>query len=269
MAGGSSTPGRTVTSKVVALLDAFAPDHPQLTLSELCRRTGLPAATAHRLVGELVEWGGLERCASGGYRIGLRLYEVAALAPRGMLLRESALPFLEDLYEATHENVQLAVLDGLEAVCVERIAGRGALTIATRVGGRLPLHASGVGQVLLAHAQDERLLDRVVLRGLPAFTPHTLTSPVRLRQVLAEIRQTGVAVGREQFTLGAVSVAVPVLGPQRTVAAALSIVLPAGSATGPLVPILRSAARGIGHALGRPVPPAPPPGRPRTGGRAG
>src|SRR5690606_5290910 len=129
--------------------------------------------TAHRLVGELADWGALEREPDGGYRIGLRLWEVATLAPRGIGVREAALPFLEDLYEATHENVHLAVLDGTEALYLERISGRGAVPVISRVGGRLPLHATGVGLVLLAFAPRD-VQERVLAGDLRRFTTRTV-----------------------------------------------------------------------------------------------
>src|SRR4051812_24082652 len=119
--------GRTVTSRVLSVLAIFDGRHRRLSLSQISRRAGMPLATAHRLVGELAAWGALERDADGRYQIGLRLWEVAALAPRGLGLREAALPYLEDLYEATHQHVQLAVLDGVDVVYVERLSGRGAL----------------------------------------------------------------------------------------------------------------------------------------------
>src|SRR5690606_33414797 len=100
----------TVTSRVLDILEAFSADRAALTITQISQRAGLPLSTAHRLVGELTCWGALERDADGLYRIGLRLFEVAALAPRGPALRAAAMPFLEDLYEATHENVHLAVL---------------------------------------------------------------------------------------------------------------------------------------------------------------
>jgi DNA-binding IclR family transcriptional regulator len=81
MAGGSTEwRGRSVISKVVALLDAFTPAAPELTLGELARRTGLPVSTTYRLVSELVAWGGLERLPGGGYRIGVRMREIGSLA---------------------------------------------------------------------------------------------------------------------------------------------------------------------------------------------
>jgi hypothetical protein len=115
----------------------------------------------------------MERTGRGGYQVGLRLWEVGALAPRGHGLRETAMPFLEDLYEATRQNVQLAVLDGTEVVYVERIASRHAVAVVTRPGSRLPLHATGVGLVLLAFS-DPALQERVLATPLRRFTPKTI-----------------------------------------------------------------------------------------------
>ena len=108
----------------IAVLEAFTSASPALTLSELARRTGLPLTTTHRLLAELCGAGALEREGDGTYRVGLRLWEIASLAPRRLPLREAALPFLEDLYEVTHENVQLGVREGHDVVYIERIAGR-------------------------------------------------------------------------------------------------------------------------------------------------
>ena len=124
---------RSVTTKVLAILAAFTAQAPELTLTELAGRAGLSLPTAHRRVAELVTWGALERSVDGRYRIGLRLWEVALLAPRAHELRELALPFMEDLYVVTRQNVQLAVREGTELVFVERIAGRDAVPVMTRV----------------------------------------------------------------------------------------------------------------------------------------
>jgi DNA-binding IclR family transcriptional regulator len=243
--------GESVTGRVLGVLAAFTADRPELTLTEISRRAGLPLTTAHRIVGELTAWGALERVA-GRYRIGLRLWEVGALAPRGLGLRESAMPFLEDLYEVTRQNVQLAVLDGTDAVYLERISGRGAVNVITRVGGRLPLHATGVGLVLLAHAPAE-LQERVLAGPLRRYTPKTRCDPGELRRVLAEVRRTGVAVTDGQIELVALSVAAPVFGQRGEVAAALSVVVPAeGTDPRAYVPAVRAAARAISRALGAP-----------------
>jgi DNA-binding IclR family transcriptional regulator len=239
----------SVTGRVLRVLDAFTAEHPDLSLSEISRRTGLPLTTAHRLVAELAAWGALERDDHGRYRIGLRLWEVAALAPRGLGLREIAMPFLEDLYEATHENVQLAVLDGTDVVYLERISGRDAVSVRTRVGGRWPAHATGVGLVLLAYATSD-VQERYLAGTLTAFTEKTIADPVRLRRALAEVRRRGFAVSDGQVTLDALSVAAPVRGTENIVVAALSLVVRAGTGGSvTLAPALLTAALGISRAL--------------------
>lgn len=246
--------GRSVTAKVLALLDAFSPRLPEMTLSELARRAGVSLPTAHRRVAELLEWGALERGSGGRYRIGLRLWELASLAPRGPGLREIAMPFLEDLYEITRENVQLAVREGAEVVFVERIAGHHAVPVRTRVGGRFALHATGVGLALLAHAPSDvqqELLDS----PLDRFSPRTVTDPVALREKLASIRQNGFAISDGQVTSDALSVAAPVNGPDGAVIAAVSLVVRAdGARPAALAPVVRSAARSIARALRAPEP---------------
>ncbi|HEY0485367.1 MAG TPA: IclR family transcriptional regulator [Mycobacteriales bacterium] len=241
--------------RALQLLGTFSPEQPTLTLTDLARRSGLPLTTTHRIVGDLLAWGALERDREGRYRIGLRLWETASLAPRGLGLREAALPFLEDLSQVTQENVQLAVREDLEVVYVERIAGRTAVPVFTRVGGRFPMPPTGVGLVLLAHSPAD-VQEEVLSSPLQRFTERTIVSARQLRQVLAEIRRTGVALSDRQVQMDAVSVAAPVYGAGDAVVAAVSVVVRAGEAKpSALVPVVRAAARGISRALGMPVRP--------------
>lgn len=246
-------PPRTVRSapdRLLAVLAAFDHAHPALCLTDISRRAGLTLTTTHRLVGALTAWGALERDAEGRYHVGLRLWEVAALAPRGLALRQVALPYLEDLYEATHENVQLAVRDGGDVVYIEWLSGRSAVGVHIRVGARWPLHATGVGLVLLAHS-GQPFQEAYCAGPLAAFTPYTVTDPARLRRELAEVRRSGVAVSSRQITEDALSVAAPVHGRDGGVTAAVSIVVPHATAQVPvLIPAVRLAARGISRALG-------------------
>ncbi|MEU5312466.1 IclR family transcriptional regulator [Streptomyces sp. NPDC021562] len=250
-----TTVARSAPDRLLAVLAAFDHGHPALTLTEISRRAGLSLTTAHRLAGALTEWGALERDAEGLYHVGLRLWELAALAPRGLALRQIALPYLEDLYEATHENVQLAVRDGTEVVYIEWLSGRSAVGVHIRVGARWPLHATGVGLALLAHEPPAFQQDYCA-GPLAAFTPYTITDPARLRRSLAEVRRTGVAVSSRQVTDDALSVASAVRGATGQVAAAVSVVVPQADAQVPaLIPAVRLAARGISRALGWHPPP--------------
>ncbi|MFC4507227.1 MULTISPECIES: IclR family transcriptional regulator [Streptomyces] len=241
---------RSAPDRLLAVLAAFDHTHPALCLTDISRRAGLTLTTAHRLVAALTDWGALERDDAGLYHVGLRLWEIAALAPRGLALRQAALPYLEDLYEATHENVQLAVRDGAEVVYTEWISGRSAVGVHIRVGARWPLHVTGVGLVLLAHGGTE-FQEEYCAGPLTSFTAHTITRPGRLRRILAEVRRTGVAVSSRQVTEDALSVAAPVRGPGGAVVAAVSVVVPYADAQVPvLIPAVRVAARGISRALG-------------------
>ncbi|MEU5598449.1 IclR family transcriptional regulator [Streptomyces sp. NPDC020298] len=248
MAGNQATPGRTVASKVSQVLAAFAGNSTELSLAELRRRTGLPASTAHRLAQDLLREGMLERSPRGDYRIGLRLWEIAARSVRGSGLREVAMPYLQNLYEATQQHVQLAVLDGDQALIVEKISGPGAVPTVGRAGGRLPLHASGVGKAILAHT-DQGVQDRVLAGPLHRFTPHTVTSPNELRAALAQIRRDRTAYCHQELTLGAVSCAALIPTPELTTVASVSVVVTADEDVALLAAAVRTAAFGIGRAL--------------------
>jgi DNA-binding IclR family transcriptional regulator len=246
-----TAPGGTgpVLGRALRILGAFTAAHPAMSLSELSRHAGLPVSTVHRMLGELLGWGAVERGEDGRYRIGLRLWEVAALAPRGQGLRERALPYLEDLSQVTRENVQLAVREGTEVVFVERIAGSGAVPVLTRVGGRFALTATGVGLVLLAHAPTE-LQDDVLAGPIPRFTEHTVTDPRALRELLADVRTNGFSISDRQVTSDALSVGAPVRGARGTVVAAVSLVVRHGTATPhQLAALVRTSARAISRAL--------------------
>ncbi len=157
---------------------------------------------------------------------------------------------MEDLYEVTHENVQLAVRDQDEVVFVERFAARDAVNVLTKVGGRFAMPPTGVGLVLLAYAPAE-VQERVLAGPLVRFTAYTITDPGRLRRVLAEVRRTGFAVSDRQVTDDAVSVAAPIRSGDRVVAA-LSVVVRGDSAAAVrgLTPTVRAAARGISRVSG-------------------
>jgi DNA-binding IclR family transcriptional regulator len=241
-----------VLGRALQILEAFGPRHTVLTLTDLARRARLPLSTAHRLAGELVAWGALERDHAGRYSVGLRLWEVGSLAPRGLGLRERALPYLEDLSQVTHENVQLAVREGAEVVFVERIAGRRAVPVHTRVGGRFALSATGVGLVLLAHAPQE-LQDEVIGSPIERFTPYTVTDPKALRRMLADVRTNGFSISDRQVTEDALSVGAPIHDTHGTVVAAVSLVVRHGTVSPhALSPLVRSSARAISRALNTP-----------------
>lgn len=223
MAGNSRDSGRSVTARALSVLTAFDGGHPRLTLSVIARRAGIPLATTHRLVGELEEWGALRRDEDGAYSIGLRLWELGLLAPVNTRLRQTALPFMQALCDTTRDNVHLSVRDGLEAMYVEKLMAPRSAPIVSRSGGRLPLHPTGVGKVLLAYAPAP-VVQTYYERGLSSHTAYTITEPGRLGRELRSVQDDGFARTTEEMTLGSCSVAVPVRDAVGEVIAALGIV---------------------------------------------
>ena len=241
--------GRSVTGRALAILGSFDADHPRLSLSDLARRTGIPLSTTFRLVAELEQWRALERECDGRYTVGFRLWELGRLAPVNGVIREAAIPFMQDLYELTRENVHLAVRDGDEAIYVEKLTGHRAVPILSRVGGRLPLHATGVGKVLLA-AASPAYRAAYLAAPLVRVTPYTLADPARLARELDLVRRRGWARTSEEMSLGSCSVAVNVPG----TGAALGLVV--HSVRRDLerwVPALQRAAAGVSRQLDIPL----------------
>jgi DNA-binding IclR family transcriptional regulator len=225
---------------MLAVLDAL--EREPLPLRELARRTGLSVSSVHRVIVRLEAWGGVERTADG-VRPGLRLFELGQLVPGE--LREVALPFMSDLYAATHEVVSLAVLDGTDTVWLEQLSGRLAPPVPSRVGGRLPAHVTAAGKVLLAAhptVLDELVLDR--------HGPGTITDPDRLRRELEEVATRGFAINREESAPGVLGVAAPVVAGGRVVAAlALAVARRSRASPEAMAPAVRTAALSLGRRL--------------------
>jgi DNA-binding IclR family transcriptional regulator len=246
----TSEPGRTVSSRLLELLFSFAPDSPALSLADLARRTGLPHPTARRLVLELVKAGALDQRPDGRYVVGLRLWQLGTLSPLTESLRTLAQPFMEDLFTALNQHVQLAVVEGKEAVVLERLSAVHAVELVSQVGGRLPLHCSAVGKVLLSHA-DSQMVEEVIAGELGRYTAKTVTDPQVLRRELAECRRTGYALVRGELTDGADSIATRVLNREGRVVAALSVVVRSGSVQSQAVlPSVITSGLGLSRRLG-------------------
>lgn len=245
----NSRSGDSMTDRIVRVLDTFAADRTTQTATEIADRAGLPRATAHRIVGDLVAAGLLERDEQMRVRLGMRLWELALRGSSALRLRQAALPHMEHVQEVVREHTQLAVLEHEEALFLERLSHPNAGANITRIAGRLPLHASSSGLVLLAHA-DPDVRARVLAGPLRAVSPETVTDPGVLRGTLATIRRRGVAVAPGSIETVSTGIAVPVRE-HGEVVAALSVVLPREVNTAPAIATLRDAASAIERDLRR------------------
>ncbi|MER6628095.1 IclR family transcriptional regulator [Streptomyces sp. NPDC000987] len=233
--------------KAALILECFPPTGGPYRLTELAERSGLPKPTVHRLAADLVALGWLER-SGAHYRLGAKLFELGSLVPHRRDLREAALPFLQDLFEATRETVHLGVREGLEVVYLERIHGHEALQLPSRIGGSLPLTCTGVGKALLAFSGAE-LADEVFSSPLPSLTPYSITDPARLRMTLEKIQVSGLAYEEQEAALGVSCIAAPVFA-GGTAVAALSVAVPRSRfRPAQLAPAVRTAALGLSRSL--------------------
>jgi len=217
----------TVLGKAVAILRAFTANDRILPLAELVRRTDLPKGTVHRVAGDLVAHRLLDK-TEHGYRLSGGLFELGLRASSERTLLELAMPFLQDLYERTHETVHLGVREGTEVVYVAKIGGHRQARSPSRTGGRMPMHCTAIGKVLLAHA-DPELRREVLTAPLERRTPHTIVAPGVLRRQLTRVVETGVAYEHEESTPGLLCVAAPVLEVDSAIPiAAISVTGPTG-----------------------------------------
>lgn len=245
----NSPSGDSVTDRLVRVLETFTPARTVQTTTEIGRRADLPSSSAHRIVNELVDAGLLERDDDRRVRVGMRLWELATRASPALRLRHAALPHMERVQARVHHHTQLAILEEDEALFIERLSAPGSATTPTRVAGRLPLHASSSGLVLLAYAPND-LRERVLAGPLVAVTPTTIVDPETLRRALAEIRTRERAIAPGSIDEAWAGVAVPVRDETGTVIAALSVAVPRDADTGLALAELRSAAHDTERALG-------------------
>jgi DNA-binding IclR family transcriptional regulator len=255
VAGNSTDPGRSVTSKVTAILMVFT-DGGVHTLTEIAGFADLPTSTAHRLASELVAWRLLERTEERSYRIGLPLRLIASEYSESevcsyTLIVMRALPVLHELSSATRNEVRLGVLRGSDVLTLQPRTNRFSEHVHAEglVHSVIPAHAAASGKALLAFSPPG-VVNRVIAAGLPAFTPHTITSPEVLRQRLSVIRLTQVATSRNEFECGKAAIAMPIFYGGGRVAAAIELtVRDLGSELKPAAGALSIACRSLSRQL--------------------
>ncbi|ONM46668.1 IclR family transcriptional regulator [Nocardia donostiensis] len=202
----AATPS-AVLDRVSLVLDAFEGPG-TLTLAQIVRRTGLPRSSVHRMLERLVQLRWLRRHGRD-YELGMRLVELGSLAVHQDRLHRAAMPFLHELHRVTGYVVHLAVLDGPDVVYLEKIGGRMAAAIPTRVGGRHPAHCTGVGKAILAFSGDG-WLDTYGGDLAQRRTKYSIATRAQLSTELDKVRAHGIAHEREESLTGFGCVAAPI-----------------------------------------------------------
>ena len=245
--------------RATAILRVLATADPSMRLTEVAAEAGLSLTTTHRLLASLAENGLCERDSDGMYRLGLMLLELGTRVQAGLDLRERSRPWLERLADQTHLTSFLCVRRDDRAVCLERVAGRDAFTLALEAGGSLPLYVGGAPRVLLAYDSQEGIRAYLDARmPLPSLTANTATDPASIVADLADSRTRGWVISDEDVTLAVAAIGAPVFGAadQTRPVAAVSVgglrphVL--GAERDSIIAALLETANAIGAALGAP-----------------
>jgi DNA-binding IclR family transcriptional regulator len=213
------------------ILELLAGEKKRWTTTEISRKLKIPKSTTSYLLHTLLARGYLVREVDGLYRLGMKLLVLGGQALRGIEIREAALPILRRLTAETQTTAHLAVIEGAEAVYIERVPSPGFIQIDTWVGRRMPLHSTSVGKALSAFLPEAEAENLFQIAGLPRFTPRTIVSLPRLMQELRKIRENGVAIDNEENTPGVRCVAAPIFGSNERAVAALSLTGPVQQVT--------------------------------------
>ncbi|MFZ2963521.1 MAG: IclR family transcriptional regulator [Rhodoglobus sp.] len=253
---GSASSGddgkRSMLQRAMVMLSSFRPTDISVSPTELSKRAGLSKATGHRIVKEMLELGFLER-ANGGVRLGLRMFEIGQLVPRQRNLRRAALPLMHDLREATRATVHLAVLDGTDVLYIDILGQKD--TLPSRIGGRLPSYATGVGKAMLAFA-PRFVLEQVLEGEFVSYAPGTVKTRSELESELESARRLGVAFDREESSVGVVCAAAPVLSLDGALLGGLSVSSWVGQMNlQQVAPAVHTAALTLGRVLAREMTP--------------
>lgn len=215
-------------ASAATVLKTFTAARPDWGVSDLAAHLGKSTSSVHRILSTLADEKLLEQDPeTGRYKLGLALYDLAAAVPSQRTLQEAVLLPMTDLRNATHETVQVGVLDGRHVVYVERLDSPHSLRFFSEFGRRADAHCTSTGKALLAYTPTTRLESLLKGWNLPQRTEHTIIDHSALRAELKRIRRRGFATNRHESAVGVVSIAAPIRDQRRTAVAAISVAGPA------------------------------------------
>lgn len=238
--------------RALTILETLAQEKEGLGLNEVARRVGLHKSTVYRLLQTLKEYGYVEQDASHGkYNLGLKILELSGRILDRMDVRTVAHPFLKELAAKSNEVAHLVILDGDEAVYIDKVEGNRTIRMYSQIGRRVPLHSTAVGKAILAYLPWPEVQGLLARRGLTRFTDRTVTEWPVLAEQLEQIRQKGYAVDDGENEEGIRCVGAPIFDYENRVVAALSISGPEVHVTEERIPELGELVRWAGQEISR------------------
>jgi DNA-binding IclR family transcriptional regulator len=252
---GAVSPGsgyrerNSTADRALDILMMFTDAQPVLSGNAIAEQLGVARSTAYRYLQSLVNTQFLEEAPGGGFRLGLRILEIARRARRSYGLSEIALPAMTTLSEQVQETVLLTRRAGDLVICVDRVeAATRAVRISYERGSSLPLNAGASALALLAWSPAPEVEKLLSAARLHRFTPATLTSVEALMRRLAEIRGQGYSITRAELDPDVLGIAAPIRDESGQVVAAVSVAALASRITAKAQPrIIKHVLSTAGH----------------------
>lgn len=214
-------PAVQVLDRALDLIELLSLERSGLGVTELGGRLSLHKSTVHRLLSALAERGYIEK-EDSRYRLGLKFVELASLRLNQLELKTEAAPELRRLTESLGQVVHLAILDGTEAVYIEKLEPQTSLRMYSQIGRRIPLHCTALGKSLLSGLKEPDRAAIATRLGFQKFTAATITTPEGLLQELDRVQKRGWSIDDGEYEDGIRCVGSPVRDYTGRVIAAIS-----------------------------------------------
>ena len=213
--------------KIFMILEELAKNGGKMKLKDLSKNLGFPPSTTHRLLNTLTELGYVDQDPqSSDYSLGVKILSLAASSLSGIDLGNVAFNYLGNLRDKTGETANLAIVDGFESLYIQKAESRATVRVFSLIGKRAPLHATGVGKIMLADKPWKDVEEILDTTGLAKITKYTITTKEEMKEELKKINERGYAYDNEECELGAFCVAAPIRDYTGNVIASMSVSMP-------------------------------------------
>ncbi|HEY0210865.1 IclR family transcriptional regulator [Acerihabitans sp.] len=210
--------------RALHILDLFDEHDTELKITEISNKMGLHKSTLHSLLKTLQVQGYIDQNHENGkYRLGMKLVERGNLVVNSIDIRQKARSFLLELSIKTGQTTHLGILDGKEGVYIDKVEGKMAVISYSRIGRRLPVHATAIGKVLISFLNPADIQALLENYDYTRPTPHSISDEDRFLAELALVRSRGYALDNQENEQGVRCISVPIWNVERKVVAAISI----------------------------------------------
>ncbi len=215
--------GVQVLHKTLDILEQLKAEHGGARLADLSRIVDMPKPTVHRILSTLEGRGYLDRAPDGAYRVAKKFYAMRRDEPIEQQVLRAAEPLIEKLVAQCKETVNMGLLDAGEVVVIHTLESPQAVRMSSKVGNRRHLHSTALGKVMLAGLPDRDVLRLIKMKGLPRLTSTTLVTKQSVMGEIQRVREQGFALDNQENEIEGRCIGAPILGPDHSVVAALSI----------------------------------------------